>query len=258
MSKRDDINRLYEASSIITNITNSLFWLNIGISIISLFSSNIAKDILNIIQICFSGLFMVLSIVNDCYSWYEAEKARRKNNIQIAFDIKFQELTTIGYYNNHISPSLLKYAVNTFESNYFSKIIAQKTMPKEFTKTILSLLVLLISIRYIANGDLLLIISQIVFSSYFILDAIMLLVYTIKISHWYDNAYENFITVGIKDKYQLIWLMYYIVEYECIKSYFKIKLDSKIFKKLNPSLSKEWDKIQKSIFIQEDMHNIVV
>lgn len=258
MSKRDDINRLYEASGIITKITNYLFWLNIGVAAISLISLNVTNDILNIIQISFSGLFIVLSVLNDCYLWYEAESARRKNNIQNAFNIKFQEFTTIGYYNNSISPSLLKYAVNTFESNYFSKIIAQKTMSKELTKIMLSLLVLLISIRYIANGDLLLIISQIVFSSYFIWDAIMLLVYTIKLSHLYNKAYENLITVGIKDKNQLIWLMYYIVEYECIKSYFKIKLDSKIFRKLNSSLSKEWDKIQKSIFIQEDMRNIIV
>ncbi len=258
MSKRDDINILYESSGIITKITNILFYLNISAATISLISSNIIKDVLNIIQISFSGLFVVLSIINDCCLWYDAESARRKNNIQNAFNIKFQELTTIGYYNNRISPSLLKYAVNTFESNYFSKIIAQKTMPKEIAKIILSLFVLLISIRYIANGDLLLIISQIVFSSYFILNAIMLLVYTIKLSHWYDKAYENFITFGIKNKSQLIWLMYYIVEYECIKAYFKIKLDSKIFRKLNPSLSKEWDKIQKSIYIQEDMYHIVV
>lgn len=52
--------------------------------------------------------------------------------------------------------------------------------------------------------------------------------------------------------------MYYIVEYECVKAYFKVRLDSKIFNKYNLALTKEWDSLKQSINYYEDSRYIVV
>ena len=78
-----------------------------------------------------------------CFS-YNAESARRKNNIQKAFGIIFSEMETDGYYNNSLKPSVTKYAVNTLESNFFSKYIAGKMLIKSAFKSILAVVMMVI------------------------------------------------------------------------------------------------------------------
>ena len=258
MSKKDDINRLYDVSAVLGKVNNILFFVNMILSFLSLVCETKAEEVFTTIQICLSALFVILTLINECWLWYDAECARRKGNIQDAFGIKLQQLKTDGYYNNQFSPSLLKYAVNTFESNFFSKEIALKMLPRKTAVSFAAGISFFISSRYIADGDLLLTISQVVFSSYFILDTIVLLSYAIRLKYWYDKAYEQLITIGIKNKQQLVWLMYYIVEYECVKAYFKVRLDSKIFNKYNLALTKEWDSLKQSINYYEDSRYIVV
>ena len=51
----------------------------------------------------------------------------------------------------------------------------------------------------------------------------------------------EFFTIGIKKHEQLFVLFQCIMDYECWKSYYHIRLDSKFFDKYNDELSKEWD-----------------
>ena len=120
MSKKDDINRLYDVSAVLGKVNNILFFVNMILSFLSLVCETKAEEVFTTIQICLSALFVILTLINECWLWYDAECARRKGNIQDAFGIKLQQLKTDGYYNNQFSPSLLKYAVNTLcaESNY--------------------------------------------------------------------------------------------------------------------------------------------
>lgn len=258
MSKKDDINELYNKSTFVSNINNIMFCLNVILSLVLLFDVKNAKDIITILQILLSLIFVILMIINECWLWYDAERARRKGNIQNAFNINLQQLQTKGYYNNNISPSLLKYAVNTFESNFFSKELASKMLIPKITGCIISVIIFIFSVRYVENNELLSIISQAIFSSYFLFDTAVLIAYTIRLKYWYDEAYNQLITTGIKDKQQLKWLLYYIVEYECVKAHFKVKIDKKIFKKYNLILSDEWEVIRKNISYFEDSSTIVL
>lgn len=258
MSKKDDINKLYDKSAFINRINGILFFVNVVLSLILLSNVEELNKAITILQIVLSVVFAILLLINECWLWYDAESARRKGNIQNGFNINLQQLHTEGYYNNSISPSLLKYAVNTFESNFFSKEIAIRMLPKKIITCLISMIAFIISLRYVENNELLLIISQIIFSSYFIFDTIILISYTIRIKHWYEKAYDQLITNGIKYRDQLKWLLYYIVEYECVKAYFKVNLDSNLFKKYNNALSEEWNNIKKEVSYYEDASHILL
>lgn len=118
--------------------------------------------------------FVAVSLIDDGLYWYSAESERRKNNFQTAFGIKFSELETEEYYNNNLSPSVLKYAVNTFESNYFSKFIASKMLFKSAIKSLVAVIVLISAGWLIADKSILLVISQAIFSAYIVEDTVSL------------------------------------------------------------------------------------
>ena len=81
------------------------------------------------------------------------------------------------------------------------------------------------------------------------IDAVAMIIYEIRIRQLYKNAYTQFVSVGITKYEQLVWVLSYVVEYESIKAHYKIRLDEKIFNRLNPMLSKEWDELKKKIII---------
>lgn len=42
-------------------------------------------------------------------------------------------------------------------------------------------------------------------------------------------------------------MLSYVVEYEAVKAHYKIRLDSTLFNKYNPELSKKWEAIETKI-----------
>lgn len=249
MSRRDDVNKLYLSSQRLGEVCRILFWVNCILSAVSLFVSGLFLDILFVLQIAAAMAFVVISLIDDGLFWYNAESERRKNSIQNAFGIKFSNLETDGYYNNSISPSILKYALNTFESNFFSKFIASKMLIKSTIKS-LAATILLISIGWIiSDGSILLVISQTVFSAYILEDTVLLALFAERLDKLYDMAYSEFITIGIHRKQQMVLLLRYCVEYESIKAHYKVRLDSKVFAKYNLDLSEKWEKIVSDVVV---------
>lgn len=246
MSKRDDINLMYSYSNYLEICCNILFWINFACSFGIVILNNIST-IISLIQIISTILYVVLKSIDEGCLWYDAEKARRRNNMQNAFNVHLSDMETEGFYNNSLKPSIVKYAVNTFESNFFSKCIAGKMLVKSTFKSILAIVVLIITERIVSSGDLLLLILQTVFSTYVIEDTIRLAIYKFRMNKIYDEAFTELVTLGVKGRKHATWMLSYVVEYEAIKAHYKVRLDSKLFYKHNDALSKKWDAIQKKI-----------
>ena len=121
-------------------------------------------------------------------------------------------------------------------------------LPKKIVEVIVALLIFVVSCLCVAS-EITVIVSEAIFSSFVMLDAVGLIIYEIRMKHLYDTAYSQFISVGITKPEQKIWILSYVVEYEAIKAHYRIRLDEKIFNQLNPQLSKEWDELQKSIVV---------
>ena len=249
MSKRDDINSLYNQTNMLDKTCKTMFYGNVSISLLSTLTPNQFQEVLQVIQIITVIVYVILKCVDDGVFWYNAEMERRKNNIQTAFDLRLSEMDTDGYYNNDLKPSVLKYALNTFESNYFSKFLAGKMLGKSVLKALFSVIVLIISCWIISTGDIILIIAEAIFSAYVIEETIMLTLYKLRMDQLYNEAYTEFVTLGVKTKKQKIWLLSYVVEYEAVKAHFKVRLDSNLFATYNNELSRNWDDLQKKVIV---------
>ena len=250
MSKRDDINVLYVPSQKLEVFCKIIFWINCILTVVNMCLSGLLLKISTVLQIALAITFFAVSLIGDGLYWYNAESERRKNSLQTAFGIRFSELETDGYYNNEISPSILKYAVNTFESNYFSKFIASKMLLRSAIKSLIAVIVLISVGWVIEDGSILLVMSQAIFSAYIVEDTVLLAIYAARLNKLYDNAYSMLITSGIQKYQQMPILLLYCVEYESIKAHYKVRLDSKLFNKYNRELSEKWKNIVSKIQVE--------
>ena len=247
VTRRDDVNQKYVISKNIEKITSAVFYINFATAIVSLFIPNSLQEMVIMLQVIMAISSVTLSGIDDGVFWYAAERARRRNNIQTAFDITLDEAQTVGYYNNTLEPSIEKYALNAFESLHHSRGIAEKMICKSILKSAIALLILFVACRYIADGNVVLAITQTAFSSCIVEETIMLLIYRNRLDTLYNEFYTQFITLGVGVDKQKPILLAATVEYEAIKAHYKVRLDSSIHKKCNPELSAEWNKISQEI-----------
>lgn len=244
MSRRDDVSKCYKKTNVVGIIINALFYLNLFLSLLILIFDKLTIYILPVLIVC-SLLTPLLSLLDDCWLWYEAEATRRASCIENAFGIDITNLNVEGYYNNEQQPSLKKYELNTFENIFFSKSISEKMLiPAGIKSTIIFIVFILICIK-MKNENIILLIAQTAFSANYICGFVSLWVYRIRLNNLFEMFYKTFVTVGIKGKNTNILLLNYIVEYEAIKAHYKIRLSSKIFEKNNEYLTNEWKEIEK-------------
>lgn len=246
MSRRDEISKYYDISSIADTISTWTFWINIILSIIVLFlqAYPVASSVLMKIIIGLSFICPIISVVDDSFWWYKAESNRRKSCIKDAFVVDTITENVEEYYNNSSSPSFKKYVLNTFENTLFSKNIAQKMLIPSAVKSLISFVVFIMICILFKNDDVILIISQTVFSTSYICGTLSLFVYKNRLETLYNDFYHLLVTIGVNGTKEKVLLLSNIVEYESIKAHYKIRLSTKVFKKLNSSLSIEWSNIE--------------
>ena len=248
MDRRDDISFLYKKSDDVKKGCLVLFWIVFAISVISIWLPVNYLNAITLLQIIISFSFMVLEIIHSCFLWYDAEAARRRNGVQNAFEVKLAEYETQGYYNNRFSPSQIKYAVNIFESNFFTRELIRKMLPKTLLKGFCAIVIFIISVFLSPNRELIVVISQTVFSTYILADVINTCVCSSKMNKLYEEAYTQFVSVGISDNLEA-WILAYVVEYESVKAHYKVKIDGFLFQRYNRMLSRRWEDIEKDIKI---------
>ena len=244
MSDRDDVNILYSKSTKLNDWCQILFWSNCVFSILSLLFDGLLNNTSILMQILTSIIYVILKSIDDGHYWYKAESARRKDNLQVALGINLSDYETEGYYNNSLKPSISKYAMNTFESNFFSKELSTKMFVNSLIKAILAVL-LLISIGWFnPNQGVILVITQAVLSTYIVEETVMLALYKSKLEKLYALIYAEFITVGITKESQQALLLSYVIEYEATKAHYKVRISTFLFERYNNELSKKWGEIE--------------
>ena len=144
LSNRDDINDLYNYSEFLGKWCSILFWFNVIISLGTLLLNSNIQNFFVLIQIIGGALYIVLKsiLMMGCFGIMQSlhgEKIIFKKHLSM-----FSEMETDGYYNNSLKPSVTKYAVNTLESNFFSKYIAGKMLIKSAFKSILAVVMMVI------------------------------------------------------------------------------------------------------------------
>lgn len=245
MSRRDDVKKLYKIPNNLGFIEHVLFFIDMIAAIITLSSNQNVMEIAIVVQIVAAVFYFVISVIDDGYFWYEAEKARRKNSIENGLGTRLSEFETEEYYNNQSKESLEKYALNVLESNLFSKEIAGKMIFSNCIKSAIAVAILIVACRFMNDSEFLLIIAQTAFSSYILHGTAMLVLYKLRMDNLYREGYALLITPGIKGKKKNACLLAYAVEYEAIKAHYKIRLNEKLFIKCNEELNDQWKQILK-------------
>lgn len=247
--RKDEIQDLYDRTNKISNFGNILFLLTIIISFILLFDFKI-KDVFITFSIVLTLGYIVLSNINDMYFSNLAETERRKSLLKESFNINTTLRETNKYYNNDEIPSIKKLGLNCYESVFFTKKVVDKMMFINSIKITILIIIYIILMIQLENLELLLVITQTLFSAEILFYFIKLCYYKFQLDKICKEFQDIFFIRGVSNNTEVL-LLDATMDYECLKSYCKIATSSKIFNKYNKEWSDEWNKLLKKLKQQE-------
>ena len=243
--RRDDVSKLYDISNNINNITNTIFLINIICTFALAFDFKY-RSIIVILSLILTILYVVITNINEMFFNNLAESERRKSLLKESFDVPITLKVTKKYYNNKENPSIEKLGLNCYESVFFTKNVVDKMIFKDLLKIVLLVIAYIILMIQLENLDILLIITQTLFSSEFIFYFVKLIYYKFQLEK-INNEFQNiFFMTNISEKNRDVLILDAVMGYECLKSYCQISISSKIFFKYNKEWSGEWRNILKN------------
>lgn len=249
MKIRDDFQNRYDISNRFAKWATICFWTNTVFAFLTLVAPDCVKPFLLGTQVILALAYVALTVIDNCSLWYEAEIGRIKDNIADAFSANLTEEHTEGYYTNNEAPSIKKYAVNTYESAFYSREESKAMRPYAIVKIAVAVsMVLILALLKAVDMAWVLWVAQTVFSSVVVTDCIQLIVFSFKMNGICKQFYTQLITEGgttTVDREAI--LISCVVEYETTKMYFKVRLSQKVFEKLKSKLDTEWAELLSQI-----------
>lgn len=241
------VNDVSKDFDICTNIEKTLYILyyisvilTISICIISF------NEIICYFLIIIHIIYVILNAMNDLLFKNNAESERRKALLSNSFNSNLTNRKTNGFYNNDEKDSFKKLGINMFESVLFSKNNSKIMLFKQTINLFVDIIIWLTIILLFNNKNLILCITQCVFSSEILIDYCKLLYFHFKSKELYNKTYILFVTNKYNNS-KKDQLLQYVIEYECLKSYSHILLSEKSFIKNNFNWSTEWNNLKKEI-----------
>ena len=244
--RKDEIQELYDKCDNIAKKSNILFIINIILSFILLFDFKY-REIFIIGSLLLTIVYVILTNINEMYFSNLAENERRKSLLKESFNVNTTLKETNKYYNNEEKPSIIKLGLNCYESVFFTKKLVDKMLPINILKiTVLTIVYIILMIK-LENMDLLLVITQTIFSAEIIFTFLKLCYYKFQLDKISKDFESIFFKMGLKNKDIDVLILDTTMDYECLKSYCKISTSSKIFFDNNEKWSKEWQKLLKKV-----------
>ena len=245
----DEISQYYSPVIKLEKISESIFWIDVVLSLIIPYSALIVgetiKDILQIFFLILVLGYFGISQISSLYFFPKAEFERRKQLLSNSFGVPFSSENTEKYYNNNLDPSIKRLGANTMENTLFSKAIALKMLERR--RIIISIyLVAWITAILIRHDSLEIIawITQLVFSGEIIAEWLKLEIFRFRCKQMYQELYDYFRLKSEQDSLNgIATVLNAYATYEAAKSDAGILLSKKDFNELNPTLSKKWEKI---------------
>ncbi|MEI6069728.1 MAG: hypothetical protein WCP96_20510 [Methylococcaceae bacterium] len=178
-----------------------------------------------------------------------AEDQRRLDLLSNAHGVPLTHEQTTGYYNNDQTDPLKRLGVAVMENSHFSRAIALEMAKTERIKVFVYLALFAIVLLY-RNTDLVIAVAaaQAVFSEQIVSRWLRLEWLRVRCDNTYTHMYSIFQTSPNRSTMNAKVLEYFTF-YETGKANAGIMLSTKVFQKLNPSLSIEWEKIKTTLNI---------
>ncbi len=251
----DQIEKYYNPIEKCDRWVKSLFWLSALLSVVVPYSDHIPVNWAQQI----SGVFFVIVVVAYSVSTHYkgfflipvAEEMRRKQLLSNAFGIPLTPERTSGYYNNELLPSIARLGACVLENAFFAKSVCHEMAKKERKKIFIYSLLWVAAIAWRSTDlGIVLVVTQVLFSGEILVYCIKVEVLRFRINTIYNDLYSHFLhqrspnqNLGIAD------ILDSFASYESAKIAASIKQSSKIFHRLNPKLSEEWNDIRRQLHI---------
>lgn len=254
----DGIEKYYSSIETLEKILFLLFWITICLS----FTPLLSKDIQVLIdKKVLTSLFVISTLLYFAISQYlrflaipQAERMRKKQLLSNAFNTPLIHERTSLYYNNDYTPSTQRLGANILENALFGKTITQKMLKKTRLISIFFIMAWMGMVIY-KNGDFdfVMSITQLVFSGSIVINWITLEILNHRFSQVYTQLYNHFFhNIGDQSINGTAAILDAFTEYESAKASAGIKLNSKIFLKINPIVTQEWEDIKQTLNMQQD------
>ncbi len=253
----DELEKYYTPIERCDNWAWGLFFISAILSVAIPYSNVIQIAwIQNSISILFILSVVTHSILSHFNSFYlipKAESHRRKQLLSNSFAVPLTPERTELYYNNEVSPSVTKLAANVMENSFFAKNICNEMAKKERIKSLIYLIIYLFSIlNRRTDLDLILILTQVLFSGDIIFRWIKIEFLRFRNESIYSSLYSLFLHKASAEANRTVaGMLDAFASYESAKASASIKQSSKIFRKLNDSLTREWDNIKDELGIND-------
>ncbi len=241
---RNDVDALYRNVLRNEKVLSLLF---AAVLLLSIANSYCDSIVIVYLLLASNIIYIVVSFYTDLILKSDAEKERRKTMIADAFQVDITSNKTENYYNNRFSPSVKKLGVDSFESTLYTKANLHSMIRYSGLKILFILIMWLIILFNIEEGNMLIMLVQGLFSAEVLLNYIKMIYYYIHVSKIYDDFYKLFVTKKYNETKDLALVIEYVMDYETIKSYCHIMLSSIFFEKNKDSLSLKWNEIHNSI-----------
>lgn len=244
----DSLDRHYKQIVRYKLTSTILFWFNVLVSLIIFFVDGIEalKSFLTIIFIATTVLYFVADNYLSVFLIPSVEEKRRTHLLSNSLGIQLDTETTNLYYNNDLHPSIVRLGANILENSLFAKRVTGEMLKSETIIIILYTIIWIVCLS-IRNTDieLISIVSQTLFASTIIPSWVKLLMLHNQNGRIHSELYRLFLMK--KDTPQKILFPLVIdsfVKYESAKAYSGVKQSSKIFHKINPEVTGEWEQIK--------------
>jgi hypothetical protein len=247
----DTVQRHYDDARAINIYTVALFWITVVSSflILLLQKNDQMTQLINTLFIISTFLYFISNSYLYLISRRKAEETRRTHLLTNSFGVKLDDEETNKYYNNTENPSIYRLGINVCENSLFTSTVLAEMLKVERIKVLFYIiawfLVLLtrdIKLEYIA------VIAQTLFTSSIITGLLKMEIYN-KTCREIFSSLRNIFYFN-QDKNSPLTTAKIINEafkYECIKAAMSIFTSTKIFNKINPKTTVEWERIKSNI-----------
>lgn len=251
MDRIDTVDNYFQPVIKVNKWSGYLFWFSVLCSCLVFFTEK--NPLLN------TGINIVFIIINVTYfiisNWVslsllrEAQSKRRVHLLSDALGVKLDDEQTQLFYNNTQKESLIRLGMNVFENTLFTWRVTEEMVKTERVKVVFYILlfILLMLINGI-NINFISIIAQTVFTTGLIVNGIKLEILRSSCKQLFNEFRQVFLNNGTKNSQKVSAILLQLVfRYETTVASMGILTSTKVFDKINPKVSSEWEKVKENL-----------